>query len=252
MNTTMLFSIAMTGFSVAFFHAAIPTHWLPFVMAARTQKWSRPKTLGITALAGGGHVLITTLLGVLIVWLGIELDKKLDAIFPLIAGGALIVFGLFYIVQQFRGKHGHSHFLARFGAKDHCDVHDPIRVENRLAPLNKSPSQSVVVQKAAKTGSLRRYSSDRVAILSLLALLTFSPCEGFLPVYLSGVTLGWTGFAVLSGILALGTLTGMVLFTFLTLIGMEKIDLTGVEKYEGYIMGFILCLLGAATMVFEH
>lgn len=252
MNTTMLLSIAMTGFSVAFFHAAIPTHWLPFVMAARTQKWSRPKTLGITALAGAGHVLFTTLLGILIVWLGIELDKKFDELFPILAGGALIVFGLFYIVQQFRGKHGHSHFLARLGGHDHCDVPDPLRVENRLAPLDKANSVSGVVQKAVKTGALRRYSSDRVAILSLLALLTFSPCEGFLPVYLSGVTLGWLGFAILSGILALGTLTGMMLFTFLTLIGMEKLDLSAVQKHEGYIMGFILCVLGAATMFFEH
>lgn len=221
-------------------------------MAARTQKWSRPKTLGITALAGGGHVLITTVLGILIVWLGIELDKKFDEIFPLLAGGALILFGLFYIVQQFRGKHGHSHFFARFGGKDHCNVQDPLHVEARLAPLDKSNSATQTLRKAVKTGGLKRYSSDRVAILSLFALLTFSPCEGFLPVYLSGVSLGWFGFAVLSGILALGTLSGMMLFTFLTLIGMEKIDLTGIQKYEGYIMGAILCILGVATMFAEH
>ena len=33
MNETVLTTIAFTGFTVAFFHAAIPTHWLPFVAA---------------------------------------------------------------------------------------------------------------------------------------------------------------------------------------------------------------------------
>jgi len=37
MNDTVLTTILITGFGVAFFHAAIPTHWLPFVLAARAQ-----------------------------------------------------------------------------------------------------------------------------------------------------------------------------------------------------------------------
>src|SRR3712207_8841841 len=42
-----------------------PTHWLPFVLTARVQRWGKLKTLGITALAGSGHVLMTALLGLL-------------------------------------------------------------------------------------------------------------------------------------------------------------------------------------------
>src|SRR5947208_9676448 len=52
MNETVLTTIAFTGFTVAFFHAAIPTHWLPFVAAGRAQQWTHSKTLLITALAG--------------------------------------------------------------------------------------------------------------------------------------------------------------------------------------------------------
>ncbi len=128
MNSTMLLSIAATGFTVAFLHAAIPTHWLPFVMAARTQKWSKAKTLSITAIAGGGHVLITTLLGVVIVWLGIALDKKIGHWFPIVAGGTLILFGLYYIVQHLRGGgHGHNHFLPHkhHEAEHSHEEHDP-------------------------------------------------------------------------------------------------------------------------------
>jgi nickel/cobalt exporter len=48
MQSTVLTTIAATGFSVAFFHAAIPTHWLPFVLVSRARGWSRSaKTLAV-------------------------------------------------------------------------------------------------------------------------------------------------------------------------------------------------------------
>ncbi len=276
MNFAMLAPIALTGFSVAFFHAAIPTHWLPFVMAARAQKWSRSRTLAVTAIAGGGHVLLTTILGVAIVWLGIELDKKVGHWFPIIAGGALIAFGLFYLNQQRRGL-GHSHGHFSFGKEtrgqcehyhghehhDHEPHHDH---EHRLAPANLAGHtldqagevrelhmfEAVAGVPLEKLKPNHKVVSDRVAILGLLAMLTFSPCEGFLPVYLSGIAYGWFGFVVLSAILALATLLGMVLFTWLTLAGMEKMKLEFLEKYESALMGVILCVLGIAVIIFEH
>ena len=54
MNSAALTTIAATGFTVAFFHAAIPTHWLPFVLVARARQWSRTKTLLVTVFAGFG------------------------------------------------------------------------------------------------------------------------------------------------------------------------------------------------------
>jgi nickel/cobalt transporter (NicO) family protein len=102
MNQAVFTTIAITGFTVAFLHAAIPTHWLPFVLTARVQKWNRSKTLFVTALAGSGHVLFTALLGVLVVWFGIALNNKVGSWFPWIAGGALVLFGLYYVIQQLR------------------------------------------------------------------------------------------------------------------------------------------------------
>ena len=258
MTQGLFTTIAITGFTVAFFHAAIPTHWLPFVLAGRAQRWNRPKTLGIAALAGGGHVLFTTLLGVLIVWFGIELNKQIGDWFPRIAGGLLILFGLYYIWRQLAGK-GHSYAFSRHshgprgqhehehpndhehqrhhGHSHHHDHHEisPIAVEKgRLAHLEQPPA-----------------TSDRVAILSLLALLTFSPCEGFLPVYLTGVKYGWIGFLLLSVILAGATIAGMILFTWLTLMGIEKLNLKRLEKFEAGVMGALLCVLGVLIIIFE-
>ena len=88
--------------------------------------------------------------------------------------------------------------------------------------------------------------------MSLFALLTFSPCEGFIPVYVSGVKYGWGGFFLLTAILSVGTVAGMIVFTWLTLAGMEKLKFKFLEKYESGVLGGALVLLGLIVMIFEH
>ena len=63
MDLATFITLAASGLAVAFIHAAIPTHWLPFVLASRAQGWTHSRTLGVTALAGTGHVLVTAALG---------------------------------------------------------------------------------------------------------------------------------------------------------------------------------------------
>ena len=72
--------------------------------------------------------------------------------------------------------------------------------------------------------------SDWVVIAGLFALLTFSPCEAFLPVFLIGAKYGWIAFALLSAILAIGTVAGMVVFTWVTLAGVEKLRFRALEN----------------------
>lgn len=86
--------------------------------------------------------------------------------------------------------------------------------------------------------------SDKAVILGLLTLLTFSPCEGFLPVYLSGISYGWTGFAALSTVLAVATISSMALFTWLMMSGIERLPLGFLERYESGILGSLILFLG--------
>jgi hypothetical protein len=88
-NTTFFASIAATGFAVAFLHAALPTHWLPFVLVGRAQKWSTGRTLGVTLLAGLGHVGLTILLG-LAWWPRVWWSRSWAAYFHWIVGGLMV------------------------------------------------------------------------------------------------------------------------------------------------------------------
>jgi nickel/cobalt transporter (NicO) family protein len=222
-NETVLTTIAITGFGIAFFHAAIPTHWLPFVLTARVQRWNGPKTIAITALAGTGHVAVTAALGLLITWFGTAWNKSIGNWFPRIAGGAVFLFGLYYLFRQMAGK-GHVHF-----SYPHEHLHDPHGQDH---PPHRT--------------------SDRAAIVSLLTLLTFSPCEGFLPIYVSGIRYGWTGFVLLTGILSVATVAGMILFTSLTLAGLGRIKLGVLEKYESGLIAVLLCAVGVLILLFER
>ena len=239
MNATVLTTVAATGFTVAFFHAAIPTHWLPFVLVARARGWSHSKTLLVAAFAGVGHVLLTSLLGLVIAWFGFQLGERAGRLFPWIAGGILLLIGLFYFWRQWRGGGVlHHHVLgAHHNPSEHCgheDDHSHWDDELKDSQLVKAKA------------------SDWAAISGLFVMLTLSPCEGFLPVYLSGVQFGWTGFVVLSLILAVGTLAGMMLFTWLTLVGMKNLSVQRFERYEAGMLGVIFCVLGLLVIVFER
>jgi nickel/cobalt transporter (NicO) family protein len=231
MNGTVLTSIALTGFTVAFFHAAIPTHWLPFVAAGRAQHWSRAKTLAVTALAGTGHVLATAVLGLLLTIFGVAVNAQAGAWFPRIAGALLIALGVYFIWRQLSGAvHSHTHPADHHGHGDH--------------------HRHAGVHSHANEASLNR-RSDRATIGSLFALLTFSPCEAFLPIYVSGIRFGWSGFCVLTLILSVATVAGMLFFTSLTLAGIRNLRFGWLERHESGVMGTLLLAIGVLVIWLE-
>lgn len=235
----MLTTLAATGFTVAFFHAVIPTHWLPFVLVARARGWGRAKTLAVAALAGVGHVALTSALGLLIAWAGLHLDAEAGEWFPRLAGGLLLALGAGYFWRQARGGVLHHH--APGGA------HHP-----SAACGHEAREQSHWDEELRDTALTSRRAGDWAAVSGLFTMLTLSPCEAFLPVYLSGVHYGWHGFLVLSGILAVGTLAGMLLFTWLTLLGFARLSVQRFERHEAALLGAIFTALGLLMLFSGH
>ncbi|MBA2432724.1 MAG: hypothetical protein H0V56_11525, partial [Chthoniobacterales bacterium] len=150
---------------------------------------------------------------------------------------ALLGLGLFYLYRQLTGKgHAHHHLFCGHSHTHPGELEHKSNEEDPPAPI----------------GARAAVPSDRVAITSLLTLLTFSPCEAFLPIYASGVRYGWLGFALLTLILSVGTVAGMVLFTWLTLRGVQKVKLGLLEKYESGLIGALLSVIGLLILLFEH
>ena len=210
MSSALLVTLTATGFSVAALHAAIPTHWLPFVLIGRARGWSRRRTLAAVALAGGGHILATTTLGVALARFGWAINERFDAAFPWIVATLLVGLGAWLAL---RAPHGRG--------CDHCEG-------RRFIPE----------------------PTDRAALCGLFLTLTLSPCELFLPVYLTAAPSGWIGIAWLSAVLAVATLIGMLTLTWLTLHGVQR--LRWLDRLDRRVLGGLLALLGLANVIFAH
>ncbi|CAL0317564.1 unnamed protein product [Lupinus luteus] len=93
--------------TVSVLHSFIPTHWLPFSIVARAQKWTLSRTLLVTALGAILHVVSTSLLGITAITMantiaGEETVHKLASLLLIFLGGG-------YVLLFLTGKGGHSH-----------------------------------------------------------------------------------------------------------------------------------------------
>ena len=79
---TLLIPLLASGFGVAFLHAVLPTHWLPFVLVGRAQRWSLGMTLVSVLASGLAHIAATAAVGGLIVVAGLALEGWVSGLLP--------------------------------------------------------------------------------------------------------------------------------------------------------------------------
>jgi len=121
----MFLTLLIGAMTVGSLHALAPDHWVPFAAVARGRSWSAGRTARVTFLCGFGHVSVSALLGVLALFVGLEVMKSFGSSMGGVAGILLVGFGLAYGVWGLRRAagqkmHGHHHH--------HYDhVHDPSR-----------------------------------------------------------------------------------------------------------------------------
>ncbi len=196
-------SLIFATLIIAVVHAIMPDHWLPFVLVGKAQKWSNKKTISIAVLAGLGHVSVTTILGLIVAGIGIEISKVTERSVEPLAGIILVFLGTAYIYLFFKKNH-HSH-------------------EVNL--------------------------SDKAAVMSLITILTFSPCLAVLPVFFAASSFGWKIIVPLAIILWLGTVGGMSIMVATASFGLKKVEHPSLERYEKLILGTILMFLGIIVMI---
>ncbi len=98
-----------SALTVGLVHALAPDHWLPIAAIGRAKKWSVPKLVAITLVAGLGHIGSSVIIGSVGLALGIALSKvqAAEGSRGQIAGLLLIGFGLAYAVWGI--KHARKH-----------------------------------------------------------------------------------------------------------------------------------------------
>lgn len=210
---TMLLSLLGLGFATAFLHAALPTHWLPFALVGRAQRWTAARVLTAVTVAGLAHVAVTAVVGTLIVVAGLALDQWIAGLLPWLSAALLFAFGGFYLIRSL--------------------VRGP-----RLA---EGPSP----------GAAGPAVSHAAAFWALVATMAISPGEVLLPFYLNQAQGGVAALAALTVVFALGTVLGMALFTLLARAGWSVLRLERWARYEGAVLGLALIAVGLLVVLYQ-
>ena len=210
----VLLSLLGAGFATAFLHAALPTHWLPFVLVGRGQRWTLPQVLTAVATAGLAHILSTAVVGGLIVAAGIAMDQWISGLLPGLSAGLLFLFGAFYLGKAL------------------------------LRPAIMAGGPSLALSEPTV--------SHAAAFWGLVAMMAISPGEVLLPIYLSQATQGLLVLSALTLTFAAGTVLGMTLFTVLARAGWSVLRLERWARYEGVILGLALILIGLLVFLRQH
>lgn len=93
--------------------------------------------------------------------------------------------------------------------------------------------------------------SDKVAISSLILMLTFSPCEAILPIFFIASQRGWEVILFISIILAVTTVISVVTFVSISYHWARDIQLGFFEEREHLFLGMIFAALGIIILYFH-
>lgn len=212
-DQTLLLSLLGAGFATAFLHAALPTHWLPFVLVGRVQRWPLDRLMAAVLAAGLAHVAATAVVGGMIVAAGLALDHWAAGLLPHLSAALLFAFGAFYLVRS---------VIRRPQLAD--------------GPPLETPEPAV---------------SHAAAFWALVATMALSPGEVLLPFYLNQAESGVGALAVLTLVFAAGTVLGMALFTGLARAGWSVLRLERWARYEGAVLGLALIAIGLLVALYR-
>ncbi|MFN7620929.1 MAG: hypothetical protein ACOVQF_02325 [Brevundimonas sp.] len=210
----VLLSVLGVGFATAFLHAALPTHWLPFVLVGRGQRWTLTQVLTTVAIAGSAHIVTTAVVGGLIVAAGLVVDQWIAGLLPGLSAGLLFLFGAFYLGKAL------------------------------LRPAVMAGGPSLALSEPTV--------SHAAAFWGLVVMMAVSPGEVLLPIYLSQATEGPVVLTALTLAFGVGTVLGMALFTVLARAGWSVLRLERWARYEGIILGLALILIGLLVILRPH
>jgi len=194
---------------ISFFHALIPSHWLPITVISKNAGWSKALTLRATFYLGLAHVLSTVLLCIGISFLGRTLFEKYSNRFDQFSGILLIAYGLFFIYRHY--KHHHFHFSA-----DSLD---------------------------------KKNTSFRTLMLQLLLLMFFSPCIEVVAIFFNAGKFGFVTVVLLVFVYAVISISGMLIWINLVQHGLKKINWHRIEHNAGLLTGGVLVLMGIIAII---
>ena len=212
--STEISLLAVSAAAIGFFHTLIgPDHYLPFIVMAKSGQWPMRKTALVTLLCGIGHVLGSVLLGLVGIGLGVAVSQLegIEAVRGELAAWLLITFGLVYMLwglrQAWRNRpHRHQH--------EHLHAHE----------TGKATTPWV-----------------------LFVIFVLGPCEPLIPLLMVPAAAGsWGGVLLVAAVFGAATVATMLAVVLLSVRGLQRLPLAGLQRYAHALAGAAVFASGAA------
>ena len=227
--------LLVTAASIAFFHTIFgPDHYFPFIIMAKTGKWSKIKTFWVTVLCGIGHVGGSVVLGLIGIATGVALSRInfIESWRGDIAAWVLVAYGFIYLIwglkKAYKNK-PHKHIHIHPDGTTHEHIHTHHDEHSHIHSEEKAKSMTPWV---------------------LFLIFGLGPCEPLIPVLMYPAARNNTpGLIIVTLVFALITISTMVSLVFLTLWGINFLPLQKMERYNHAIGGAAICLTGLFIIV---
>lgn len=209
-----MWQVFLGSLLLSLIHALIPHHWIPIIAISKTEKWTNREAIFATFITGLSHMVSTIVIGIIVGFIGIKLAESYSTITSIVAPTILLVIGIAYLILDLRAKHHHHHF----------EMED-IALKNKRS---------------------------RTAILTSLSIAMFlTPCVEIEAYYFQAATFGWSGIFIVSAVYLVMTLLFMFGLVYLGLKGVNKLNLSYLERHAKRITGIVLIALGVVAYFVE-
>jgi len=219
--------LAITAAAIAFTHTLLgPDHYLPFIVMAKSGRWSLRKTAAITVLCGVGHVIGSVVLGLLGIAFGAALFrlKAIESLRGDLAAWALIAFGLLYLIWGLRkaarpALHVHHHHQ---GEHVRLHTHDHAQDHAHAPSSNTTP-------------------------WVLFVIFVLGPCEPLIPLLIyPAAQNSLAGLLLVTGVFGVVTVLTMLSIVLISTLGLNRLPLGKMERYAHAQAGAAILLSGLA------
>jgi sulfite exporter TauE/SafE len=223
--------LLVTAASIAFLHTILgPDHYVVFTAMGKARNWSLAKTLRVTVVCGIGHVLSSILIGAVGLLLGAQLLSlvEIEGLRGNVAGWGLLAFGLMYFawgLRQAGRAHRHSHLHVHEDVvhdhehdhhRDHLHVHDA-QARNSITPW------------------------------AIFIIFVLGPCEALIPLFMYPAAQHSPGLVVaVATVFGTVTLLTMVALVAVTTVGLQKVRMPALGRWEHAIAGASIAACGGA------
>ncbi len=230
--TSELFVLLLAAVSIGFFHTLLgPDHYLPFIVMAKSNKWTLTKTAAVTFFCGLGHVLSSVILGTAGIIFGISINKLefFEAFRGNLAAWALIAFGLVYlgfgIKKAVRNKpHKHFHPHSNRTSHEHLHIHS---------------SEHLHVHKEKQ--------NNKITPWVLFIIFFLGPCEPLIPLLMYPAARGnLRELVFVTGAFSIITIATMMSIVMISVFGISFLPVSKFEKYSHIMAGAAVLLCGVS------